>query len=175
MVNRVCRDCPVPGCGAKYLVKLSNHLTDVHLMDHIQRLNLLQKAKLQPKVKIITYQDTKTSKSFQSTSEKRLAQQEEIIYQKSLPRKKSRIGKDIFSHRLNLISEKKNMRKEGSPTIGPYRAASGRIGPHRATSGLFGPYRSLIGPFRAISKGHFGPYICHHNPLEGHLVQVTVG
>jgi len=26
MAKRVCRDCPIPNCGAKYLVKLSNHL-----------------------------------------------------------------------------------------------------------------------------------------------------
>ena len=25
MVKRVCRDCPIPHCGAKYLVKLSSH------------------------------------------------------------------------------------------------------------------------------------------------------
>ena len=29
MTKRVCRDCPIPNCGAKYLVRLSNHLTDV--------------------------------------------------------------------------------------------------------------------------------------------------
>ena len=37
MTNRVCRDCPIPNCGAKYLVSLSNHLTDVYRLDYINR------------------------------------------------------------------------------------------------------------------------------------------
>ena len=47
--KRVCRNCPIPSCGAKYLVRLANHLADVHQLDHIQRdswlkylLNLLK-------------------------------------------------------------------------------------------------------------------------------------
>ena len=35
MTKRVCRDCPIPNCGAKYLVRLSTHLTDVHALDYI--------------------------------------------------------------------------------------------------------------------------------------------
>ena len=50
MTKRVCRDCPIPNCGAKYCVRLSNHLTDVHGLDYINRRKWLQKAKLQPKV-----------------------------------------------------------------------------------------------------------------------------
>ena len=34
--KRVCRDCPIPGCGAKYLVILANHLADVHQLDYTQ-------------------------------------------------------------------------------------------------------------------------------------------
>ena len=37
MTKRVCRDCPIPNCGAKYLVRLSNHLTDVHELDYVNR------------------------------------------------------------------------------------------------------------------------------------------
>ena len=44
------RDCPIPNCGAKYLVRLSNHLTDVHGLEYINRRKWLQEAKLQPKV-----------------------------------------------------------------------------------------------------------------------------
>ena len=29
IAKRECRDCPIPSCGVKYLVKLSNHLTYV--------------------------------------------------------------------------------------------------------------------------------------------------
>ena len=50
MVKRVCRDCPIPNCEAKYLVKLSNHLTDVHQLDYSKLRKWLQEAKLQPKV-----------------------------------------------------------------------------------------------------------------------------
>ena len=34
MTKRVGRGCPIPNCGAKYLVRLSNHLTDVHGLDY---------------------------------------------------------------------------------------------------------------------------------------------
>ena len=30
-VKCVCHDRPIPNCGARYLVKLSNYLTDVHI------------------------------------------------------------------------------------------------------------------------------------------------
>ena len=52
MAKRVCRDCPIPSCGVKYLVKLSNHLTYVHELDYINRRKCLQEAKLQFKVPI---------------------------------------------------------------------------------------------------------------------------
>ena len=51
----VCRNCPISSCGAKYLVRLANHLADVHQLDHIQRRQYLQEAKLQPKVKVVVY------------------------------------------------------------------------------------------------------------------------
>ena len=54
--KRVCRNCPIPSCRAKYLVRLANHLADVHQLDHIQRRQYLQEAKLQPKVKVIVYE-----------------------------------------------------------------------------------------------------------------------
>ena len=41
---------------AKYLVRLANHLADVHQLDHIQRRLYLQEAKLQPKVKVVVYE-----------------------------------------------------------------------------------------------------------------------
>ena len=68
MSRRVCRDCPIPGCGAKYLVRLANHLTDVHMLDSDQRKMYLQEAKLQPKVKCIVY---KTAGADKNTSQKR--------------------------------------------------------------------------------------------------------
>ena len=35
--TRVCRNCRISSCGAKYLVRLANHLADVYQLDHIQR------------------------------------------------------------------------------------------------------------------------------------------
>ena len=54
--KRVCRNCPISSCGATYLVRLANHLADVHQLDHIQRRQYLQEAKLQPKVKVVFYE-----------------------------------------------------------------------------------------------------------------------
>ena len=51
--KRVCRNCLILWCGAKYLVRLANHLADVHQLDHIQQRQYLQEAKLQPKVKVV--------------------------------------------------------------------------------------------------------------------------
>ena len=54
--KRVCRNCPISSCRAKYLVRLANYLADVHQLDHIQRRQYLQEAKLQPKVKVVVYE-----------------------------------------------------------------------------------------------------------------------
>ena len=50
MSKRFLRDCPIPNCGAKSLVKLSNHLTDVHELSSAERKHWLQEAKRQPKL-----------------------------------------------------------------------------------------------------------------------------
>ena len=47
MGKRVCRYCPVPGCHSKFLVRLANHLTQVHELSEIERKYWLQFAKLQ--------------------------------------------------------------------------------------------------------------------------------
>ena len=47
---------PISSCGAKYLVRLANHLADVHRLDHIQQRQNLQEAKLEPKVKVVVYE-----------------------------------------------------------------------------------------------------------------------
>ena len=83
MVNRVCRDCPIPNCGAKYLVKLSNHLADVHLLDPMDRRKHLQEAKLQPRVKVIVYVDSRPDKPNRQTWDQR-----DIFYEFSVPRKR---------------------------------------------------------------------------------------
>ena len=47
MGKRVCRHCPIPGCGSKFLVPLADHLTRVHELSGIERKYWLQFAKLQ--------------------------------------------------------------------------------------------------------------------------------
>ena len=47
MGRRTCKHCPTPGCGSKYLVRLANHLTQVHELTELERKYWLQFAKLQ--------------------------------------------------------------------------------------------------------------------------------
>ena len=54
--KRVCRNCAIPSCGVKYLVRLANHLADVDQLDHIQRRQYFQEAKLEPKIKVVVYE-----------------------------------------------------------------------------------------------------------------------
>ena len=82
MVKRVCRHCPVPDCGAKYLVRLANHLADVHLLDTDQRRKYLQEAKLQPKVKFVVYQNT----TDENNANINIPKQQERVYELSQPR-----------------------------------------------------------------------------------------
>ena len=42
-----CKHCPVPGCGSKFLVRLANHLAQVHELSSLERKYWLQFAKLQ--------------------------------------------------------------------------------------------------------------------------------
>ena len=89
MAKRVCRDCPIQNCGAKYLFKLTNHLTDVHELDYISRWKWLQEAKLQPKVRIMIH-PAKRSRGLRGSSETPPSVQEEIkdtiVHQLSTPR-----------------------------------------------------------------------------------------
>ena len=89
--KRVCRDRPIPGCGAKYFVRLANHPADVHQLDHNQRRKYLQEDKLQPKVKEVIY-DTEKSKrsgvcSTSETSSSTQQEQHRNVYHLSTPRK----------------------------------------------------------------------------------------
>ena len=60
MSKRFLRDCPIPSCGAKYLVKLSNHLVDVHELSSEDRKRWLQETKLQPKTHFHQSSDIKS-------------------------------------------------------------------------------------------------------------------
>ena len=90
MAKCMCREFPIPNCGATYLVKLSNHLTDVHELDYINRRKWLQEAKLQPTVRVMIYPAKRSQGLRRSRSETPLSVQEEekdtIVHQLSKPR-----------------------------------------------------------------------------------------
>ena len=54
---------------SKYLVRLANHLADVHQLDHIQRRQYLQEAKLQRKVKVVVYESEADNSGKKSLSQ----------------------------------------------------------------------------------------------------------
>ena len=115
--KRVCRDCPIEGCGAKYLVRLANHLANVHKLDHTQRRKYLQEATLQPKVKVVIYDTEKSKRSGEgSTSETPTSTQQEqnhTVYPLSTPKnqKLSRNWKQVV-----LEKNKNHQRTKHLPT-----------------------------------------------------------
>ena len=83
--KRVCRDCPLSGCGARYLVRLANHLADVHQLDYIQRRQYLQGVKLQTKVKVVVYESKadNSRKNYRTTLACNPVQTQETVYELS--------------------------------------------------------------------------------------------
>ena len=55
MGKRIFRHCPTPGCHSKFLVRLANHLTQVHELSEIERKYWLQFAELQNTIAIRVY------------------------------------------------------------------------------------------------------------------------
>jgi len=98
MRTRVFRDCPVPHCGARYLVKLSNHLTAVHGLDYSKRRKRLKEAKLQPKIKVMVCEDN---------------QRESLGSLDSTRKPEERVNKVIFEVRNSRnVPYKKTKRKQ---------------------------------------------------------------
>ena len=86
--KRVCRNCPISSCWAKYLVRLANHLAGVYQLDHIQRRQYLQEAKVQPKVKVVVYEsEVDNSGKNHSTSTRNPVQTQETVYELSRSRR----------------------------------------------------------------------------------------
>ena len=114
--KRVCRNCPISWCGAKYLVRLANHLADVHRLDHLQRRQYLQEAKLQPKVKVVVYEsEADNSGKNNSTSTRSPVQTQETVYELS----RSRRNKASFKAKAKRTTTKnktnrKKQRKSNS-------------------------------------------------------------
>ena len=66
----------------------SNHLADVHQLDHIQRRQYLKEAKLQPKVKVVVYESkADNSGKNHSTSTRNPVQTQETVYELSRSRR----------------------------------------------------------------------------------------
>ena len=63
MLRRRCRNCPVPFCPSKVLVKLSNHLSQVHGLSQLERKYWLQFAKLQDAKMIRVYHNESSTKT----------------------------------------------------------------------------------------------------------------
>ena len=79
-------------CPIKYLVKLSNHLTDVHRLYCIQRRKWLQEAKLEPKIRVVIYpakasQELRMCSKSKTTPLKQQEGKDTVLYQISTPRK----------------------------------------------------------------------------------------
>ena len=112
--KRVCRNCPISWCGAKYLVRLANHLADVHQLDHIQPRQYLQEAKLQPKVKVVVYEsETDNSGKNNSTSTRSPVQTQETVYELSRSRRnkasfKAKVKRTTTKNKTNRKKQRKS-------------------------------------------------------------------
>ena len=105
--KRVCRNCPISSCGAKYLVRLANHLTDQ--LDHIQRRQYLQEAKLQPKVKVVVYEsEADNSGKNHSISTRNPVQTQETVYELS----RSRRNEASFKAKAKRITTKNKINRK---------------------------------------------------------------
>ena len=139
MTKRVCHDCPIPNCGAKYLVRLSNHLTDLHGLDYINRRKRLQEAKLQPKVRVMIY----TAKSSQglrhSKGETPLSVHEEekdtIVHHLSKPR----------GVKKSLKSLPREVKKSLKPLPRGVRKAANNIKHYKTTADSVPKWLTLYG------------------------------
>ena len=64
-----CKHCSIPGCHSKFLVRLANHLTQVHELSEIERKYWLQFAKLQNTNAIRVYDKEAEPKTIFSINE----------------------------------------------------------------------------------------------------------
>ena len=109
--KRVCRGSPISSCGAKYLVRLANHLADVHQLDHIQRRQYLQEAKLQPKVKVVVYESEADNSG--KNYYRNLVQTQETVYKLSRSRRneasfKAKAKRTTTNNKTNRKKQRKS-------------------------------------------------------------------
>ena len=108
--KRVYRNRPISSCGAKYLVRLANHFADVHQLDHIQRRQYLQEAKLQSKVKDVVYESEADNarKKKNYTNARNPVQTQETVYELS----RSRKNEASFKAKAKRTTSKNNTNRQ---------------------------------------------------------------
>ena len=117
--KRICRNCPIPSCGAKYLVRLANHLADVHQLDHIQRRQYLQEAKLQPKVKVVVYEseaDNSGKNHFHNP-----VQSQETVYELSRHRRNEASFKEKTTTKTTKNKANRKKQRKSNSWLRSYR------------------------------------------------------
>ena len=117
--KRICRNCPIPSCGAKHLVSLANHLADVHQLDHIQRRQYLQEAKLQPKVKVVVYEseaDNSGKNHFHNP-----VQSQETVYELSRHRRNEASFKEKTSTKTTKNKANRKKQRKSNSWLRSYR------------------------------------------------------
>ena len=96
-----------------YLVRLANHLADVHQLDDIQRRQYLQEAKLQPKVKVVVYEsEADNSGKNHSTSTRNPVQTQETMYELSRSRRNDYAEASFKAKAKRTTTKNKTNRKK---------------------------------------------------------------
>ena len=118
--KKVFRDCPISGCGAKYLVRLANLFAYVHQLDYlyITAKREFQQAKLQPKGKVVVYESkADNSKKNHGTTTCNPVQTQETVYE--LSRSQTNM-KCLLKQKLKeqLQKASKTTRNKGRRTVG---------------------------------------------------------
>ena len=118
--KRVCRNCPISSCGANFLVRLANHFADVHQLDHIQRRQYLQEAKLQPKLAVVVYvSEADNFGKNHSTSTRNPVQTQETVYELSRSRRnEASFEAKAKRQTTKYKTKRKKQRKSNSWLIG---------------------------------------------------------
>ena len=150
ITKRVCRDCPIPHCGLKYLIRLSNHLTDVHGLDYINRRKWLQEAKLQPKVRVMIYPAKRSQGLRPSTSETPLSVHEEekdsIVHHLSKPRGVKKSLKSLPREvKKSLKPLPREVKKSLKPLPRGIRKAANNIKHYKTTADSVPEWLTLYG------------------------------
>ena len=105
-----------------YIFRLANHLADVHQLDHIQRRQYLQEAKLQPKVKVVVYEsEADNSGKNHSVSTRSPVQTQETVYELSRSRKNGVFFKEKAKRTTTKNKTNRKKQKKSNSWLRGYR------------------------------------------------------